>query len=202
MEKKDIENVFYSLGFQAPPPPNMQGQENDNKIIAIFSLKGKQKLHPKARWLFFFMPFSLVASIVPFIAFASLYIAIRFAIDGGVIVLLTTLSAIFVVGVLFVFWWSKMSYKNYAFEFGEELFKKESGVISKHYVSIPYSRIQNVDIHRGLLDRFLGLSRLYIQTAGSSLAAEGVLPGLEPRLAEKLRGEIMEHVNQFKDQGI
>ena len=72
------------------------------------------------------------------------------------------------------------------------------GVINKKYVSIPYSRIQNVDINRGLLERMFGLSTLKIQTAGASATtslgsrgAEGVLPGLSQEVAEQLRGELI-----------
>ena len=80
----------------------------------------------------------------------------------------------------------------------EDVFKKESGVIWKKYVSIPYERIQNVDIYRGVFARILGLSDLHIQTAGASVVsygrgglagvgAEGRLPGIGKDVAEKLR---------------
>ena len=41
-------------------------------------------------------------------------------------------------------------------------------MIWKRYVTIPYDRIQNVDIYRGVLARLLGLSDLNIQTAGTT----------------------------------
>jgi len=75
--------------------------------------------------------------------------------------------------------------------------KIEKGVIWKKYISIPYERIQNVDIYRGILARILGLSDLHIQTAGYSaygkhgMGSEGRFPGLDTRTAEQLREQLV-----------
>ena len=98
--------------------------------------------------------------------------------------------------------WSILVHKNYMYSLESVEFKKELGVINKKYVSIPYSRIQNVDINRGWLERMFGLSTLKIQTAGASAhhvsfgmsaaGAEGTLPGLSHEVAEQLRGELIQ----------
>jgi len=75
----------------------------------------------------------------------------------------------------------------------------EKGIIWKRNVSIPYERIQNVDILRGIFARMFGLSDLQIQTAGQSAttgfsllsSSEGRLPGLDIQTAEKLRDELI-----------
>ena len=100
-----------------------------------------------------------------------------------------------------LFAWAKLSYHFYRYELTEDGFQKELGVIWKKYVTIPYDRIQNVDIHRGIIARLLGLSDLNIQTAGSAaqiyrnstfgLGAEGRLPGLSKKDAERLRDELI-----------
>lgn len=62
------------------------------------------------------------------------------------------------------------------------------------YVTIPYDRIQNVDIYRGVVDRLLGLN---IHTAGWGISGwrtfdvEGYLPGLSKEVAEELRDELI-----------
>ena len=109
--------------------------------------------------------------------------------------------------------WSKLSYHYYRYELTEDGFRKESGVISKKYVTIPYERIQNVDIYRGLIARILGLSDLNIQTAGASAVvtrkggamsagAEGRLPGVSKEDAELLRDELVKRSRQSKNQGL
>ena len=79
-------------------------------------------------------------------------------------------------------------------------------------MTIPYDRIQNVDIYRGILARLLGLSDLNIQTAGMSAiinrygvsggGAEGRLPALSREVAEQLRDELIQRARQSKNQGL
>lgn len=114
--------------------------------------------------------------------------------------------------LVFFFIWAKLTYHFYRYELTDSVFRKELGVIYKKYVSIPYDRIQNVDIYRGILARILGLSDLHIQTAGSSavvsrysaagLSAEGRLPGLSREVAEQLRDELIKRARQSKNQGL
>ena len=114
--------------------------------------------------------------------------------------------------LIIYFIWAKLTYNSYRYELTDIGFKKESGVIYKKYVTIPYDRIQNVDIYRGILARILGLSDLQIQTAGSSaivsrygtggMNAEGVLPGISREVAEQLRDELIQRSRQSRNQGL
>lgn len=111
---------------------------------------------------------------------------------------------------ILAFIWAKLTYRFYKYELKEDGFRKEHGVIWKKYVTIPYERIQNVDIYRGLLARILGLSDLHIQTAGMSApvgnyggVSEGRLPGLSPQIAEDLRDELIKRARSgSKGQGL
>lgn len=157
-----------------------------------------QHLDPKAFWLFViqyivgitFLYFTLFLTFgVPlFLVFFEGSSAILLSIFGiylgiGLYILLIVLGVV----------WAKAAYNNYLYELRDDGFRKESGVIIKRYVTIPYERIQNVDIVRGVWARALGLSDLQIQTAGQSLpvVAEGRLPALQPEVAEKLRDELV-----------
>jgi len=171
-----------------------------------------ENLHPKSIWLFFFS--FLLRGLVIFI-FLSFWAGPFFTIlsEGnifGYIVALFGLWLIFFgLYILFCYIWAKLTYKYWKYELGEDAFKKESGVIWKKYVSIPYERIQNVDINRGVLARILGLSDLQIQTAGSSavsygrgglagVGAEGRLPAVGKDTAEKLREELVKRSKQSR----
>lgn len=155
-----------------------------------------QQLDPKAVWLFFFttvMGWFWTVLVITFYVFPFIMESV-FQDDalyfGGVI---TTLVAITIVVSLFSYIWAKLSYSNYKYELTDAGFRKEHGVIMKRYVTVPYDRIQNVDILRGLIARIFGLSDLHIQTAGMSGAAgsEGRLPGVSPEMAEQLRDELI-----------
>ena len=130
----------------------------------------------------------------------------------GLGVYVSTFLIILLILILLLYVWARLSYKFYLYELTEDGFKKELGVIYKKYVTIPYERIQNVDIYRGILARILGLSDLNIQTAGASAqvtrhgvfgaGAEGRLPGLLHEDAEKLRDELIKRAKHSSNQGL
>lgn len=101
------------------------------------------------------------------------------------------------------FFWAVWTYNNYRYQLTREGFKIESGVVWKKYIFIPYERIQNIDLARGIIARLLGLSDLHIQTAGYSgrMRAEGRIPGLGPETAENLREDLIKRVKGTK-QGL
>lgn len=105
---------------------------------------------------------------------------------------------------LLCFLWARLYYHFYRYELTDAGFRKELGVIYKKYVTIPYDRIQNVDIYRGIIARLLGLSDLNIQTAGASgaIGSEGRLPGLSREDAEHLRDELIQRARQNRNQGL
>ncbi len=120
---------------------------------------------------------------------------------------------ILIVFIGFCYLWAKLTYKFYKYELTDQGFRKESGVIYKKYVTIPYNRIQNVDIYRGILARLMGLSDLNIQTAGNSASvsrygavdygAEGRLPALSQKEAEHLRDELIRRASKLNtNQGL
>lgn len=168
-----------------------------------------QKLDPKAVWLFFISRVTSLSvfGIVVGIYSPALLATINLAGDGDVP---SDLTAEIIFGlVLVVLWiiiasgiswiWAKFHYRFYLYELHESGFRKERGIIAKQYVTIPYERIQNVDINRTFLERVLGLSSLSIQTAGaSSVGAEGKLPGISREVAEQLRDELVKRSRQSR----
>ena len=170
------------------------------------------RLHPKSVWLFFFgglfqLVIFMIFFSIWFFSFLTGFLGIlRF---GGYLVVLLIILMSF---VLLLYVWARLSYKFYRYELTDDGFKKELGVIYKKYVTIPYERIQNVDIYRGILARILGLSDLNIQTAGASAqvtkygvfgaGAEGRLPGLLHEDAEKLRDELIKRAKHSSNQGL
>lgn len=163
------------------------------------------QLHPRAVWLFFAS--SLLRLFIVFIVLALQSILFFSEIENEttVIAYIGLFLAVMVFLIVVLFIWAKLSYRFYKYELTDDGFRKELGVIYKKYVTIPYDRIQNVDIYRGILARILGLSDLNIQTAGSSAQVsrgEGRLPGLSCEDAEKLRDELIHRAKQSKNQGL
>jgi len=160
-------------------------------------------LHPKAVILFtiqtFIYPVKLVIlMIIP--AFVLLINAEVFGRTEGSVWLVALgyillYLAIFIIGSYI---YARLAYRLYKYELRDDVFYKERGIIWKRYTVIPYERIQNIDIHRGIFDRMLGLSQLQIQTAGmsmptfnSNMVSEAALPGLSIIEAEQLRDNLI-----------
>lgn len=166
-----------------------------------------QQLNPKAVWLFF-ISFMLRPFI--FLIFLFFWLAVSFggitSSEGEVSLGFLKLLWIIIPALIVFFWiWAKLTYHFYRYELREDGFRKEYGVIRKKYVTIPYDRIQNVDIHRGIIARILGLSDLNIQTAGASqIGAEGRLPGLSYEVAEQVRDDLVKCARQSRtmNQGL
>jgi|TARA_Y100000310_G_scaffold72424_1_gene68460 membrane protein YdbS with pleckstrin-like domain len=99
--------------------------------------------------------------------------------------------------------YARMAYKRWLYEFTPISLKLERGIIWKRYSNIPYERVQNVDVHRGILARMLGFSTVDIQTAGFHMSygrrgrprSEGHLPAISVDGAEKIREFLMKKIS-------
>ena len=170
-----------------------------------------QNLNPKVIWIFFFQ---FVIGGIFILFFLSMYLLPMLLIDatdkGGSITFFLAIKVIlpFLAYLIFCFIWAKLTYKFWLYDITQDAYKMEQGVIWKRYVSIPYERIQNIDIHRGVIARLLGLSELRIQTAGFGGAqgkwgafSEGRLPGIDKEKAQQLREQLISKV-KGKKQGL
>ncbi len=163
-----------------------------------------EKLNPKVVWILFFQSLSLGLILALIVGYFLLRLAgvVKFEFgwfDWWIVILLV------VIWLFGSYGWAKLAYHFYRYELTNDGFRKEKGVIWKKYVTIPYDRIQNVDIYRGILARILGLSDIHIQTAGMSASVseiEGRLPGLSREIAEQLRDELIRRARQSKNQGL
>ncbi|HBF33810.1 TPA: hypothetical protein DDW35_04535 [Candidatus Sumerlaeota bacterium] len=69
-------------------------------------------------------------------------------------------------------------YFTLRYRFDPEGVSMSWGLLFRREVNLTYSRIQDIHLSRGLLERWLGLGTLGIQTASGSSEAEMSLPGL------------------------
>jgi len=170
-------------------------------------------LNPNVIWLFFIQNLiGLSLLLFSFSFFIIPMVGIVGSLDTGLssLIVPAIILACFVPFILVVvlsYLFAKLTYNNYKYELKEDGFYKESGVIVKRYVTIPYERIQNIDIVRGVFARLLGLSDLQIQTAGMSMSyggtygsvgSEGRLPGLSIAEGTAVRDELVKRAKGAK----
>ncbi|MEY7849915.1 PH domain-containing protein [Natrarchaeobius sp. A-rgal3] len=89
----------------------------------------------------------------------------------------------------------------YRFEYGitPDTFDVRSGVLSRRSREIPYGRIQNVDVARGVLQRLLGLAVVSIETAGGG-NTEATLRFVSESEANRLQHQIRRRTAEAKER--
>lgn len=150
-----------------------------------------QKLDPKSKWLFFTQYVSAALGITLAFSFTAMSVTSTTGMIGAG---MGISFGFFILTIAIAYLAAYLSYINYSYQLEEHVFKKEFGVIMRRSTNIPYERIQNVDIVRGLLSRMLGLADLNIQTAGGNsygLKSEGRLPGVSKQDAVRIQAELL-----------
>jgi len=164
-----------------------------------------EKLHSGAKWLFRIRGYSSFIVILIFLGVASNTLIGGLPEGSGTFIgiILGVLGGAIILTIIFAEIYAKMAYKRWLYEFGPVSLKLERGIIWKKYSNIPYERVQNVDVHRGILARMFGFSTVDIQTAGLHMSynrrgrarSEGHLPAVSVEGAEKIREFLMEKIS-------
>ena len=172
------------------------------------------KLHSGARWLFRVNSYVALFFGVMFLSFVGAGFVSSMIIKEGVYTGVGMFLIPFLIAIVLVFVfgeiYSRLAYNNWRYKFTDNGLKLERGIIWKKYSDIPYERVQNVDIHRGILARMLGFSTIDIQTAGFSGGAgrygthksEGYIPAVGIEHAEKIREYLMHKISGRHGKGV
>jgi membrane protein YdbS with pleckstrin-like domain len=165
-----------------------------------------EQLHPGAKWLFRIQSYASFLILFIFFVFTLFVDMAKGGISSNLILIIVIILVFCIMlAEIFVRW----AYRNWKYEFTQDSLKIEKGVIVKKYKSIPYERIQNVDITRGIIARIIGFSTIDIQTAGYSAynphggagQSEGHIPAVSMEGAEKIREFLMKKITG-KKQGL
>lgn len=173
----------------------------------------KKQLHSGAKWLFRITGF--VALFFICIFFGSFLIPGFVAVSDseGVPVDFSFFAwASFFVFLILLVWveiYARMAYARWFYEFTDNQLRVEKGIIWKRYSNLPYQRVQNVDITRGIIARICGFSSVNIQTAGYSVpvnaggrSSEGYIPAVASGEAEKIREFLMKKISKKNSSGL
>ncbi|RMD45595.1 hypothetical protein D6829_02005 [Candidatus Pacearchaeota archaeon] len=158
-----------------------------------------EKLHPGAKWqfrvkgYFLFLVLGLVLGSFVGPLFGS-------KSSGSSVSILLSVLGYILFAIIASEIYAQMSYNRWLYEFTDNGFKSERGIIWKRYSNIPYERIQNIDITRGIIARMFGFSSVMIQTAGFSgpARAEGNIPAVDIKKAEEIRNFLMGKITRRK----
>lgn len=85
--------------------------------------------------------------------------------------------------------WTALVWRSWRFRVGEDALEIHHGVITRQASTIPYHRVQHIDIEAGPLERKLRLCSLVLRTASAS--SDSAVPGIDATQAEALRQRIL-----------
>ncbi|MEZ3164479.1 PH domain-containing protein [Halorubrum sp. RMP-47] len=91
--------------------------------------------------------------------------------------------------LLVMFAYEVAYYRRFEYVLTEDTLDISSGVISRREREIPYRRIQNVDVSRGVVQRAIGVAAVDLETAGGS-STEGSIRFVTPDEATRLQREV------------
>ena len=97
--------------------------------------------------------------------------------------------------ILLVFIFQCFYYRYYFYDFGKDGIVIKKGVISRAEVTIAFSKIQNVFVDQDILDRFLGLYDVHIETAGLGSLRAAHIDGVSRENSDKLREIILSKIS-------
>lgn len=156
------------------------------KIIKI-----KPEKEQKTLWLiYWFIPFVLVLILCLVLTFILKY-------PGNLI--LGICSIIWIVKSILIALWIPAYYNSLEYIMDNDSVQKKNGVFWKKTVTVPYTKITNIDISQGPFERIYGIGKVAVQTAGAGGAqgtqAELKLCGLKDldEMKEKIMDQIKNH---------
>lgn len=174
-------------GAKTQKKPQKEKVEPDTSLAQTIE---RRRLSSNAVYSFF-IAYLMKTSILLFLFLAAIYFEPVLSVLG----LLAYLVCLYIAAAIVQ--------NNFYYKVDEVGFQKSYGVIHVRQVTIPFEQVQNVNIRRSLTDRMLGLSRVSIETAGSSdgsttgvsglnqTTAEGYLPGLNLEDAKELHDVLL-----------
>jgi uncharacterized protein len=124
-------------------------------------------------------------------------------VEGEGVIFFSIFLAVWLIVMILVLIWIPAAFRALEYEIDEDGVKMSGGVVWKKYVTVPYSKITNVDITRGPLQRYYKIGTIHVQTAGAAgkqgEKAELKLTGI--RELEKIRAVIIENIRDLNHPG-
>ncbi|MFW9896150.1 MAG: PH domain-containing protein [Candidatus Thorarchaeota archaeon] len=148
----------------------------------------KQLFKTNIGYLLFYASWMIITCII-------FYFVIPLALDLILWILILSVVVPYIVVIIVARWYFHQFVKRFSFEILENNILINHGVFNRIQATIPYSRIQNINITNGVFDRMYDIFTAKIETAGSAAAAasaksgvarpEGYIPGLvDPNIIE------------------
>lgn len=88
---------------------------------------------------------------------------------------------------------SMYGYKFWEFDIKENEIELKRGIFTKIVTTVPFNRIQHIDLRQSLIERMFDLSSIYIFTAGTK-GSDLSIPGLPKYYSESLKDYLKNYI--------
>ncbi|HNT98298.1 MAG TPA: PH domain-containing protein [Elusimicrobiales bacterium] len=110
-----------------------------------------------------FIPVAVLAAVLAFVPLD----------PPGTLIIPLFIGLLLLVALLLALWIPAF-HRSLKYDIGDDALRCDSGVFWKRRVTVPYSKITNVDIAQGPVQRLYGVGTVHVQTAGASAAQGGL----------------------------
>jgi len=94
-------------------------------------------------------------------------------------------SALLVIVVPLRIWYVAAAYRSWRYRFGPDALHLEHGVFWRASSSMPYHRLQQVDVAQGPVERWLGMATVQLRSAAAT--TDAVIPGIAADDVDRIR---------------
>ena len=121
---------------------------------------------------------------------------------GMAIGYLTALSVGSIICLLICAMWyqyQRTYFKMYFYDITSEYARIKKGVYAPTEITIPYNRIQDVNVDQDFFDKLFGLYDVHLSNASSSSAQNAHIDGVTSDNAEAIRAKLLAHMHEKKN---
>lgn len=88
-----------------------------------------------------------------------------------------------------------VGYNFWEFEIKENEIELQKGIFTKIKTTVPFNRIQHIDLRQNIIERFFELASIFIYTAGTK-GSDLYIPGLPKYYSEYLRENLKNYIKE------
>jgi len=107
---------------------------------------------------------------------------------------LAVLVVLLIAGILIGLRTARIRYEYSSYLAGERQIEVRRGALFQTELTIPYHRVQHVDVSAGPVEQLFGLRSLTLVTAASTIS--GAIAGIEPDEADRVRTVVLARIGQ------
>lgn len=147
-----------------------------------------RRLHPRVKLVWWIGGVASDAVLVGVLTLIALVVARSADVD------VPTWAPVVPVGVLFVAiaarsWYTRAAYRAWRYRFTADALEVEHGVFWRAASSMPYHRLQQVDVSQGPLERRFQMSSVRLRSAAAT--TDATIPGVADAEVDEIRERVM-----------